>query len=70
LRGNCLLKQVIEEKIEERIQVMGRQKRRCKQSLDDLKRKLICWKLEKNLYGTVWRTRFGRGYGPAVREIK
>jgi hypothetical protein len=33
---NCLLKQVIEGKIEERIEVMGRPGRRCKQLLDNL----------------------------------
>jgi len=69
-RGNYLLKHVTEGKIEEKIEVMGRRGRRCKQLLDDLKRKHMCWKLEKTLYCTVWRTRFGRGYGPAVREIK
>jgi hypothetical protein len=42
LRGNCLLKHVIEGKIEEKIEVMGRRERRCKQLLDDLKRKHMC----------------------------
>jgi hypothetical protein len=44
LRGNCLLKHVIEGKIEEKIEVMGRRGRRCKQLLVDLKRKHTCWK--------------------------
>jgi len=55
--------------IEEKIDVMGRRGRGRKQLLDELRIKYICWKLEKNLYRTVWRTRFGRGYGPAVRQI-
>ena len=37
LRRNCLLKQVIEGKIEGRMEVTGRQGRRLKQLLDDLK---------------------------------
>jgi hypothetical protein len=36
---NCLLKRVIEEKIEGRIDVTGRRGIRCKQLLDDLKGK-------------------------------
>jgi hypothetical protein len=41
LHRNCLLKHVIEGKIEGRIEMMGRQGRRCKQLLDDLKVKKI-----------------------------
>jgi hypothetical protein len=37
LRRNCLLKHVIEEKLEERIEMPARWGRRCKQLLDDLK---------------------------------
>ena len=37
LRENCLLKHVIEGKIEGMIEVMGRRRRRHKQILDDLK---------------------------------
>ena len=37
VRGNCFLKHVIEGKIEGRIEVMGRRRRRRKQTLDDLK---------------------------------
>jgi hypothetical protein len=38
------------------------------QLLDDLKEKIDYWKLkEEALDGNVWRTRFGRGFGPAVR---
>ena len=37
LHGNCLLKRIIEGKIQGRLYVMGRQRRRCKQILDDSK---------------------------------
>jgi len=39
LRGNCLLKHVIEGKIGGRIEAKGRRGRRCKKLLDDLKGK-------------------------------
>jgi hypothetical protein len=39
-----------------------------KQLLDDLKEKRRYWKLtEEALDRTLWRTRFGRGYGPVTR---
>jgi hypothetical protein len=69
LRRNCVLKHVIEEKIE-RIEVMGRRGIRHKQLLDDLKGKRGYWKLkEKALDSTLWRTCFGRGCGPVVRHM-
>jgi hypothetical protein len=69
LRRNCLLKHVIERKLEGRIEMTGRRGRRRKQLLDDLKLKRRYWKLkEEALDRTVWRTRFGRGYGPVVRQ--
>ena len=43
LRGNCLLKHVIEGKIGGRIEVTGRRGRRCKQLLDNLKDKWRGW---------------------------
>jgi hypothetical protein len=47
----------------------GRRGRRRKQLLNDLKEKRIYWKLkEEPLDRTLWRTRFGRGYGPVVRQ--
>jgi hypothetical protein len=65
---NCLLKHVIEGKIEGRIEMTGRRGRRSKQLLDDLKEKKRYWKLqEEALDRTQWRTRFVRGYGPVVR---
>jgi hypothetical protein len=39
LRRNCLLKHVIEGKLEGRIEMTGRRERRRKQLLDDLKEK-------------------------------
>jgi hypothetical protein len=47
----------------------GRRGRRRKQLLDDLKEKRRYWKFkEKALARTLWRTHFGRGYGPVVRQ--
>jgi hypothetical protein len=43
--------------------------RRCKQLLDELNEKTICWKLKtETLDGIMWRTYFGRGYGPVTRQ--
>jgi hypothetical protein len=41
LHRKCLLKDVIKGKIEERIEVTGRQERRRKQLLDDLRKERI-----------------------------
>jgi hypothetical protein len=69
LRRNCLLKHVTEGKLEGRIEVTGRRGRRRKQLLDDLKEKRrYCKFKEEALDSTLWRTRFGRDYGPVVRE--
>jgi hypothetical protein len=60
---------VIEGKLEGRIETTGRRGRRCKQLLDDLKEKRRYLKLkEEALDRTPWRTGFGRGYGPVVRQ--
>ena len=65
---NCLVKHITEDKIKGR--VMGRQGRRWKQVPDDLKEMRECWEMkEEALDCNVWRTGFGRGYGPAVRQI-
>jgi hypothetical protein len=49
--------------------VTGRQGRRHKKLLDDLKEIIENWKLKEGaLNCTVWRTRFGGGYGPVVRQ--
>jgi hypothetical protein len=60
---------VIEGKLEGRIEMTGRRGKRRKQLLDDLKEKTRYWKLkEEALDHTLWRTGFGRGYGPVVRK--
>jgi hypothetical protein len=60
---------VTEEKLEGRIEMTGRRGRICKKLLDDLKEKRRYWKLkEEALDRTQWITRFGRGYGPVVRQ--
>jgi hypothetical protein len=65
LRRNCLLKQVVEGKIEGK----RRPGRRCKQPLDDLKETRRYQKLkEEALDRTLWRNGFGRGNGPGVRQ--
>jgi hypothetical protein len=56
LRRNCLLKHVIEGKLEGRIEMTGRRGRRRKQLLDDLKENKRYWKLkEEALDRTLWR---------------
>jgi hypothetical protein len=65
LRRNCLLSHIIEGKI------IGtrRRGRRRKQLSDDLKEARRNWKLkEKAQNRTLWRTQFGRGYGPVARQ--
>jgi len=70
LRRNCLLKQVIEGKIKEDMEVARRGGRRRKKLLDDLKdRRGYSHLKEKALDRTMWRNRFGRGVGPVVRQI-
>jgi hypothetical protein len=60
---------VIEGKLKGRTEMTGRRGRRRKQLLDDLKEKRIYWKLkEEAVDRTLWRTRFGRGYGPVLRQ--
>jgi hypothetical protein len=62
---------VIEGKLDGRIEMTGRRGGRRKQLLDDLKEKRRYWKLkEEALDRTQWRTRFGRGYGPVVRQTR
>jgi hypothetical protein len=69
LRRYCLLKHVIEGQLEGRLEMTGRQGRRRKQLLDDLKEKRRYWKLKEEATDhTLWRIRFGRGYGPVVRQ--
>ena len=68
-RRNCLLQRVIERKIKGGIEVTGRQGRRRRKLLDDLKERRGYPHLkEEALDRTMWRARFGRGFGPVVRE--
>ena len=70
LRRNCLLQQVIEGKIKWQIEVTRRRERRRKKLLDDLKdRRGYCQFKEEALDRTMWRNRFGRGFGPVVWQI-
>ena len=66
---NCLLKHIIEGKIEERREVTEIRGRRCKQLLNVKGYETRgYWKLkEEALDLTLRRTCFGRGYGPVVR---
>jgi hypothetical protein len=60
---------VIEGELEGRIEMTGRRGRRRKQLLEYLKEKRRYWKLkEEALDRPLWKTRFGRGYGPVVRQ--
>jgi hypothetical protein len=69
LRINCLLRQVIEGKTKEEIKVTVRRGRRRKKLLDDLKeRRGYSHLKEETLDRTMWRTLFGRGFGPVVRQ--
>ena len=64
---NCLVKQIIEGKIKGQIEVTRRRGRRRKKILDDLKnRRGYCQLKEEALDRTMWRNRFGRGFGPVV----
>jgi hypothetical protein len=68
LRRNCLLQRVIEGKIRGGA-VIGRRGRRRRKLLDDLKeRRGYCHLKEEALDRTMWRDRFGRGFGPVVRQ--
>jgi len=69
LRRSCHLKHVIERKIEGRTEVTARRGRRCKLLLYDLKEeRKFCKLKEKALDRSLWRTRFGRGYGLVKKQ--
>jgi hypothetical protein len=66
---NCLLQRVTEGKIQGGIEVKGRQGRRRRKLLDDLKERRGYYHLkEEALDRTIWTARFGRGFGPVVRQ--
>jgi len=69
LRRNCLPQQVIEGNIKGGIEVTGRRGRRHRKLLDDLKeRRGYSHLKEEALDRTIWRARFGRSFGPVVRQ--
>jgi hypothetical protein len=69
LQRNCLLQQVIEGKIKGGIEVTGRQGRRCRKLLDDLKERRVYPHLKgEALDRTTWRAHFGRGFRPVLRQ--
>jgi hypothetical protein len=69
LRTNCFLQLVIEGKIKGWIKVTKRRGRRCRKLLDDLKeRRGYSHLKEEALDRTMWRARFGEGFGPVVRQ--
>jgi len=69
LRRNCLLQRVIEGKVKGGIEVTGSRRRKRRMLLDDLKgRRGYSHLKEEALDRTMWRARFGRGFGPVVRQ--
>ena len=69
LRRNCLLKQVMEGKMKGEMEVARRRVRRRKELLDDLKDRRGYSNLkEETLDRTMWRHRFGGGFGPVVTQ--
>jgi len=69
LRRNCPLQQVIEGKMKGGIEVTGRREIRRRKLLDDLKeRRGYSHLKEEALNSIMWRARFGRGFGPVVRQ--
>jgi hypothetical protein len=69
LRRNCLLQQLIEGKIKRGKEVTERRRRRRRKLLDDhTERRGYCQLEEEALDRTMWRARFGRGFGPDARQ--
>ena len=66
---HIILQRVTEGKIQGGIEVTGRQGRRRRKLLDNLKeRRGYSHLKEEALARTMWRARFGRGFGPVVRQ--
>jgi len=69
LRKNCLLQRVIKGKTKGRIEVKGRRGRRRRKLLDDVTEMRGYSHLkEEALDRTMWRARFGKGFGIVVRQ--
>jgi hypothetical protein len=75
LRIKCLLNRIVEVKKEGNIDGTGRRGRKCRQLLNNLKKKRRHWKLKEkalcvvSLHRTPRRTRFGRSSGPVSRQM-
>jgi hypothetical protein len=69
LLRNCLLRQVIEGEIKRGMEVRGRRRRRRRKLQDDPKeRRANSHLMEEALDCTMLRVRYGRGFGPVVRQ--
>jgi hypothetical protein len=69
LRRICLLQRVIKGQIKGGIEVTERRGRRRRKLLDDPKERGGYSHLkEEALDRNIWRARFGRGFGPVVRQ--
>jgi hypothetical protein len=69
LRRNCRLQRIIEGKIKEGIEVTGRWGRKRRKLLHELKGRRGYSNLnEEALDRTMWTARFGRSFGPVVRQ--
>jgi hypothetical protein len=69
LHGNGIVNHVSKRKMEEMIEIKERRGIRRKQLLDGLMETRGCSKSkEEALDRTLWRTGFGRGCGPVVRQ--
>jgi hypothetical protein len=68
---NCLLQRVTEGKIKGEIEVTGRRGRRRRKLLDERKeRRGYSHLKEEALDRTMWRARFGRGFGLVRQTTK
>jgi hypothetical protein len=69
LSRNCLLQQVIVGKIQGLIEMTGRQGRKRRKLLDDLKERRVYFHLkEEAVDRSMKRVHFGRDFGPVVRQ--
>jgi hypothetical protein len=69
LHRNCLIQRVTEGKIQGGLEVTGRQGRRRRKLLDNLEERRGYSHLKEGAVDrTMWRARFGRVFGPVVRQ--